>query len=348
METESTTTSTTMRPHFRGAIWTLLILAPVIAEVLSGSTRLSILFVLVPEVMTWGCGALLAREFVRRWRAGSVSLLLLGLALSVAEEFVIQQTSLYPLPFPGANASYGRYLGINWVYFLFMLGFESVWVVLIPVEITELLFPPKRDQPWLRTRGLLVTGIVFLLGCRIAWYGWTQQALKRMHVAPYQPPMASIILGLAGIAVLICLAYLLRNSGHANRNTARSAPHPWIAGSVSFLFSAAWWTLMMLVFVPHPRPGAIQAVALGVAWGTLGCSLLNYWSSAHNWSDMHRWSTSFGATVASMLPSYLSLAGWSQPDLIFKIVVNVAAFASLLLLGNRIRRKLEDIRMQVV
>ena len=79
-----------------------------------------------------GC-ALLCRELVRRWRAGVISLLLLGLALSVAEEFLIQQTSLAPLPFPGINAAYGRYLGVNWVYFLFMLGYESVWVVLVPV-----------------------------------------------------------------------------------------------------------------------------------------------------------------------------------------------------------------------
>ena len=89
----------------------------------------------------WGCGALLCRELVRRWQAGGTSLLLLGLALSIAEEFVIQQTSLAPLPFPGANVSYGRAWGVNWLYFLFMLGYESVWVVLVPVEITELIFP---------------------------------------------------------------------------------------------------------------------------------------------------------------------------------------------------------------
>jgi hypothetical protein len=35
---------------------TLLILAPVVAEVLSGATRLSFIFVLIPEIMVWGCG----------------------------------------------------------------------------------------------------------------------------------------------------------------------------------------------------------------------------------------------------------------------------------------------------
>src|ERR1700755_3207753 len=77
---------------------TLIVLAPVIAEVLSGATRLSYIFVIVPEMMVWGCGALLIREAVVRWRGGWPSLLSLGLALSVAEEFIIQQTSLAPLP----------------------------------------------------------------------------------------------------------------------------------------------------------------------------------------------------------------------------------------------------------
>ena len=80
--------------RYRGAIWSLLILAPFISEVLSGSTRLSILFVLIPEVMVWGCGALLCRELVRRWRGGAASLLMLGLALSIAKS---SSSSRHPL-----------------------------------------------------------------------------------------------------------------------------------------------------------------------------------------------------------------------------------------------------------
>jgi hypothetical protein len=63
-------------------------------------------------------------------------MLLLALALSVAEEFVIQQTSIAPLPWLGAGRAYGRAGGVNWIYFLYMLGYESVWVVVIPVQLT--------------------------------------------------------------------------------------------------------------------------------------------------------------------------------------------------------------------
>src|ERR1700761_6734296 len=203
----------TARPRFAAAIWTLLLLAPFIGELLSGSTRASILFVYLPEVMVWGVGALFCRELVRRWRAGGVSLLLLGLALAIAEEFIIQQTSLAPLPFPGANAGYGRIWGLNLVYLLFMLGYESVWVVVVPVQVTELFFPRQASEPWLRLRGVIIGCVVFLLGSRLAWYGWTQQARPRLGATPYHPPVAMIGLGLAAIAALIALAYVVRNFG---------------------------------------------------------------------------------------------------------------------------------------
>ena len=110
-----------------GPIVTLLLLSPVIGEVMSGSTRLSYIFALVPEIMVWGCGTLIIREVVRRWQGGWTSLLLLGFGLSVAEEFIIQQTSIAPLPWAGAASVYGRVWGVNWPYFLFMLGYEAVW-----------------------------------------------------------------------------------------------------------------------------------------------------------------------------------------------------------------------------
>ena len=233
--------------RYKGPIWSLLILAPVIGEVLSGSTRLSFLFVLVPEIMVWGGGALLCRELVRRWRAGVMSLLLLGLSLSIAEEFIIQQTSIAPLPFLGANAAYARYFGINCVYLLFMLVYESVWIVLVPVQITELCFPSKSAQPWLSTRGIVVTCMSFLLGSVLAWYGWTQQARPRLQAAPYHPPAALIFSGLAAIATLVFFAWRLRRYGHPGNSVSRPLPAPWLVGSLIFVFASGWWALMVRV-----------------------------------------------------------------------------------------------------
>lgn len=322
--------------RFRGPIWTLLILAPVISEVLSGSTRLSILFVLIPEIMVWGGGALLARELVRRWRAGAASLLCLGLALSVAEEFIIQQTSIAPLPFPGANADFARFWGINWIYLLFMLGFESVWVVLIPVQVTELIFPDRREQPWLRQRVLIVTCVAFLIGSGIAWYGWTQQARPSLHAAPYHPPAALILVGLASIAVLIFAGYLLRGFGHSGKIASRQPANPWLIGFKAFIFGIAWFALITLVFVPHPGLAPWIPLAVGSIWALLGFILVRYFSAARGWSDIHRWALSCGAILGCMSASDISAAGWTRVDLIGKFVFQIWALVALLLLARRV------------
>jgi hypothetical protein len=140
---------------------TLAVLAPVIAEVLSGATRLSFIFVLIPEIMVCCVGALIIRDLVRRWKAGSTSLVLLALALSVTEEWVIQQTSLAPLPWVAKQ--YGRLWGVNWIWFLFFLGYESVWVVLVPVQITELIFRRRRKERWLSDGALIASFVVSFL-----------------------------------------------------------------------------------------------------------------------------------------------------------------------------------------
>ena len=202
-----------------GPIWTLLILAPVIARS-SADPRASV-FSSCSFLKSW-CG-----EAALCWPRTRAPLArrrsqppLLGLALSVAEEFIIQQTSIAPLPFPGANADYARFWGINWVYLLFMLGFESVWVVLVPVQVTELIFPTAANSHGCASAALSSTCIAFLIGSRIAWYGWTQQARPSLHAAPYHPPAALILVGLAAIAVLIFAGYCCAASATLVRSVA--------------------------------------------------------------------------------------------------------------------------------
>ena len=157
----------------------LLLLSPVIGEVLFGATRISTLFVLIPQIGTWGCASLLIRDLVRRRHGGWLAILLLGIALAVAEECVIQQTSLAPLVGADPHHLYGRALGVNWVYFLWALGYESVWIVVLPVQFTELIFPARRDEPWLGTRGLVISALAFALASFVAWYSWTQVFLPK-------------------------------------------------------------------------------------------------------------------------------------------------------------------------
>ena len=326
--------------RFGGPIWTLILLAPFIAEVLGGSTRLSFLFVYLPEVMVWGVGALLCREMVRRWQAGATSLLLLGIGLSIAEEFVIQQTSLAPLPFPGSNASYGRLGGVNWVYFLFMLGFESVWVVVVPVQLTELAFSSSRGRPWLRIRGIVISCLVLVVGSFLAWYGWVKQALPRMHAAPYHPPLLTIALGGVSIVLLGMTAYAFRGVGGGAPKPGKVAMPPWLVLVTTFVFSAGWYCLLTLIFIPHPPVTAMEAIVAGVVWALAAYTIVRRFSSAAGWGDGHRWAAAVGAVLATMGVPYLAIGSWLRMDVIAIIVFDCSAIAGALLLGNRIRSRM--------
>src|SRR5579871_615241 len=252
----------------RGPIITLLLLAPVISELLYGAMRLSVIFILIPEILTWGCGALLIRECVRSWRKGCISMLLMGLALAVAEEWVIQQTSIAPFV---AGHAYGRAYGVNWIYFLWALGYESVWVVVLPVQLTELLFRQRRNQPWLRTRGRIITGVSFALGARMAWYGWTQRArVKIFHLPPYTPPASYLLIGIGAILLLCLMAYALPE-GRENDGGSRSAPAAWVVGGVFFALGAPWAAFALLGWgggIPGV-PRFETVFAFGLAWAAL-------------------------------------------------------------------------------
>jgi hypothetical protein len=320
----------------RAAIATLLLLSPLIGEVLSGATRISFIFAFIPEIMVWGCGALLIREAVRRWQGGWISVLSLGLALSVAEEFIIQQTSLAPLNWMGATGN-GRAWGVNLFYFLFMLAYEPVWIVLVPIQITELIFPKRREQPWLRTRGILISVPVFLLGSFIAWFLWIKQARpKAFHVPDYHPPLATFVVGIAAIVAFVFIGYWLRTL--RAEPTSRRAPQLWRIVLTTMALIFPWYILMALLFIPRAVP-TWSPLITGLAWAALAIFVIRRWSSASGWRDMHRWALSFGALLSSMTAGFLGSGLWPRMDVLGKVILNVIALAGMIALARSIRRR---------
>ncbi|MGC2447519.1 MAG: hypothetical protein WA477_07740 [Candidatus Sulfotelmatobacter sp.] len=320
----------------RAAI-TLAVLAPVIAEVLMGSTRVSFIFVLVPEIMVWGCGALLAREAVRRWRGGWVSLMLLSIALGVAEECVIQQTSLAPLVGIDPAHAYGRYFGVNWVWMVGLLVFETIWVVLVPVEFIEALFPEKRHEPWLTSRGILVSSLLFVAGSFLAWYMWTRIARPmKFHVPPYQPPLSYILAGVATIGLLILSAFLLRVAGRAELKSPGMAGPPWLAAVITFLFAAPWFTVIGWAYGSMPKLPVWIAISSALTYALIAFLIYEWWTARAGWGELHSLLAASGALLASMIMGFLE-GNWSKVDLIGKIVLDLAAVLGMLYLARKTR-----------
>jgi hypothetical protein len=327
-----------------GPITTLLLLAPIISEVLYGGTRVSAIFVVIPEVMTWGCGALLIRYWARRWNKGWTSVLVLGLALAVAEECIIQQTSIAPLVGLGQLA-YGRVLGVNWVYLLWALGYESVWVVLIPVQFTELLFPARRGQLWLGLRGVIAATAVFALGSVMAWFSWTQMArVKVFHMQPYSPPALYIMVALAVIGLLVLAAHRIPTAPvRSGQHRLRPSPPPWLVGVNICILGSPWAALAVFGFGAFPTIPFALLLSAGLAWAGLAFSLIQRWSSSAGWSDAHRYALVFGGVMACMLGGFVvfKVGGAVRIDWIGKIVLNIAALTWLVAFGRRALRSRE-------
>lgn len=323
-----------------GPIVALLLLSPVISEVLYGATRISVIFVLVPEILTWGCGALLIRECVRRWHKGWPSMLLFGLGLAVAEEWVIQQTSIAPLVGLAQHA-YGRVWGVNWVYFLWALGYESVWVVLVPVHLTELLFPARREQPWLRTRGFVIASVLFVVGSGMAWYGWTERArVMIFHMPPYSPPPLYLAAAVGVIGLLLLGAYLMPLAWP--RNTAHAVPSPFLVALTVTGLGAPWAAFVLMGFGSLPAVPFQVALAAGVAWCGLTLFLMRRWTSSAGWNDWHRFALVFGGILGCMLGGFVvfKVGGALRLDWIGKAVLNVAAVAWLVAVGRSLGGRL--------
>jgi hypothetical protein len=316
----------------------LLLLSPVVGELLFGSVRITTLFVLVLLVGTWGCAAMLIRHVVRVRGRGWGSALLLALALAVAEECVIQQTSLAPLVGVDPAHVYSRAFGVNWVYLLWALGYESIWIVLLPIQLTELMFPAHRDEPWVGRRGVTIAGAVFALASFAAWYSWTQVFVPRFSPqSAYSPPLSAIAIALAAIAALAALALAPRPLPRAS--AAAHVPGPWPLGILAFVFGLGWCGLVLIAYGAAPDLPVAVPIAVGLLLAGAAPALLRRWGRSAEWQDAHRCALVTGALCGSMLVGFVVLKLGAAPsiDIIGKLVLNVAALLLLAWLARRVR-----------
>ena len=218
----------------------------------------------------WGGGALMLRALARNLGLGWGSLILFGLGIAVAEEFVIQQTSFAPLVIKLKGVEWARAGGINYVYALWALGYEAVWVVLMPTLVAEMVFPERKTETWLSKTGLAIVGILFPIGSVMAWFGWTHIArVQTFHLPIYNPAPGQFAAALAAIAILFVWAIKFppRLAGGA------TPPSPVLVGLGGAIWSALWFALVVLAFgeMPELSAPAVFAGFLALMLVILAC-----------------------------------------------------------------------------
>ncbi|HUL51852.1 MAG TPA: hypothetical protein VLT83_00450 [Opitutaceae bacterium] len=328
-------------PARKGALapaLTLMVMAPLLAEVLPGATRLSALFVLPIEICMWGGGALLIREAIRRWGLGWRNMLLLALALALAEECVVQQTSLAPMVVQIKGVAYARALGVNYVYFLWALVYEAVFVVFLPVALVELLFPRRRNDPWLGPVGVTVVAAFLGLGAFLAWFSWTRIARPKVfHVPLYSPPPVALALALLAIGGLAYAALGGMRHRLARASAPLTPPPACLAGLAGALWAALWYGLVLLGFGIAPTFPPAAAVGGGLLLSAAAAVLVSRWAAHPAWRRGHSCAVICGTMIGAMLVSFLGFIGALRMDLYFKIAVDLAAAGGMIVLAERVR-----------
>lgn len=314
----------------------MMVLAPAFTELLLGGTRLSTLIafppVLVMEILVWGGGAVLLRGLARKRKLGWGSLLLFALALALAEEFVIQQTSLAPLVIRIQGIEWGRAGGINYIYALWALVYEAAWVVLFPTLVAETAFPERREETWLNKPATAILSILFVLGALMAWFAWTHIArVQTFHQPIYNPTHAELGVSAAVIiGLIVCGLKFPPSFAHAWR-----PPGAWLVALLGLLWGVLWFLLAVLAFGIAPAISAPAVFVSGLLVVAFIAAVLPRWAAHAAWTQRHAYLLFCGALTGAMLASFLGFRGAANEDIVFKVVTNAIAFGLMWRLGRR-------------
>lgn len=295
------------RTGSRRAAWTLVLLTPLIAELAFGSTPLRMAWLVLLWLPVYGAGILLIREVVRRTGRGWPSIVLLGVAYELAEDGIGIQALSSPHLYGAADWA-PRLFGLNVAYWEVNAIYHVIFSAVIPILLTDLLFPAHRTVPYLRKGGLVITGVVALLGL----------GLLRVSVPPsedpgYVAPVAVLLGTVVAIAVLavIALRVLPRSAPALHNQTAvpsRGALAAFgclgvgVVLGLLFPFGGARqpaFTHGLWVFVP---------MVVGAVLAALACVLIRRWATSANWTDRHALALAGGALVGHTLFGILAAA----------------------------------------
>jgi hypothetical protein len=263
--------------------------------------------------------------------------LLLGIAFAVFEEFLIVQTSVSSTLFVGMPDIYGRIFGVNWVYFLWAAGYESVWGIVLPIYLTEIIFPNRRADQWLSKRGLSIAVVLFALGSLVSWAIWTQEVAPETLGYIYNPPLALIIFALIMIKGLVIVALGPRPSLHLAHRTTRVALQPWSLGALVFVLSLLWFVLVAFAYNIFPMIPVAIALAAGLVIAGAVLFLVTTLSTA--WGDEKRLAIIFGGLAASMLAGFWASGIILAIDFVGKIIFNVISLILLAYLAWKLHNR---------
>jgi len=307
----------------------LFLLSPIIGELLSGSSPPIEFFNPLAFVFMaglYGSGALIARELAFRWKKGWLSILVLGAAYGIIEEGLEVKSFFDPNWMDlGPLGSYGRFLGVNWVWSVELTVYHAVFSIAIPILLVSLLFPKEIDRAWVSDRTLRILFTVLILNVVLGF----------LFLTDYRPPFSSYLIAMGLVVSLFVLAYSLPQHWFEPRGGLAARPKRFYLLGLSFatgLFLISW-------IIPSTGIPALLTIAALILLFYLSFRLLLRWSSnGHAWSQKHQL-----ALAAGMLTFLITIAFvqemWGPSNMVGMSLVALAFTVFLLYLWSRMGGK---------
>lgn len=190
-------------PSNRRLILYFVLLAALLPEAITGSTPPQAWLNPIQALLNfwlYGTGILVVREVSLRWKSGWPGILLLGAAYGIVEEGLAVTTFFNPtLPQLGTLGWYGRDLGVNWLWAVWLSTFHAVVSIAIPIFLIEWHWPALRGRSLMSDRGLSLT--LALLGLSALTINVMVHAFS-----PYREAGPEYLAAFAAIAVLAVAA----------------------------------------------------------------------------------------------------------------------------------------------
>ena len=175
METEKETSNNKV-------ILFILFITPLTAEVLTGSTPILLFLrpiVLLIFIFFYGSAALISRELIIRWKTGFNGLFLLGTGFGILMEGIAVKSFFDP-NWPDLNilGIYGRCCGVNWVWMVNLMFFHAFLSIVIPIALTNMMFPDKRNVKLIGRKGFIVFGGLLIISVLLVSLIFTQYRIS--------------------------------------------------------------------------------------------------------------------------------------------------------------------------
>jgi len=282
----------------------LFFLSPLVAEVLTGSSPpaeviLNPLSFLVLAGL-YGSGAIVIREVTKRWEKGWPSLIVLGMAYGVAEEGLMVKSFFNPnWRDIGLLGSYGRWVGINWVWAEQLTIFHAVYSVALPILLVNLIFPDQQSQLWVSKHTLRFLIVVLAL-----------EILLGFVFFPYDPPQHQYLLAVMVVPALVLLSKQLPSQLFAARYI--EVPKASIFGLTGFFGSLGFFVVFSVLPGINVRPLITMLVGMlyvaSVAWLVLRMS-----GNGGSWALTHQLGLATGAVGLFIFNAVLQDLAKLQP-----------------------------------